>query len=119
MKAPRVGTPVCHVSTLSLKTGWPVLVVGDDPIDLCLKVAIMTDGTTLAAASPGQVADAHRSYLTVLSVRRLHQETFRQRVLRPCAIRPAPLVVASHIVSLTAAAGNGTTPGGWRARPRL
>jgi putative restriction endonuclease len=86
---------------------WPVFVVGDDPSDLCFKVAI--DEQRLALAEPtgpaDRVAEARRSYVTILTLRRLHQETFRQRVLRAyrencaiCHLRHAELLEAAHIL---------------------
>lgn len=86
---------------------WPVFVVGDDPVDLCFKVTI--DDRQLAVAeegvSAGQVTEARRSYITVMTVRRLHQETFRQRVLRAyrercaiCRLRHRELLEAAHIL---------------------
>jgi putative restriction endonuclease len=86
---------------------WPVFIVGDDPGDLCFKVAI--DDRRLATAETdvarAQVAEARRSYITALTVRRLHQETFRQRVLRAyrdtcaiCRLRHRELLEAAHIL---------------------
>ena len=86
---------------------WLAFVVGNDPSDLCFKVAI--DEQRLALAEPtgpaDRVAEARRSYVTVLTLRRLHQETFRQRVLRAyrencaiCHLRHAELLEAAHIL---------------------
>lgn len=84
---------------------WPVFVVGDDPTDLCFKVAIDDHRLQLDADLPDQVADARRSYLTVLTVRRLHQAMFRQRVLTAyrdtcaiCRLRHRELLEAAHIL---------------------
>jgi putative restriction endonuclease len=85
---------------------WPVFVVGDDPSDLCFKVAIDEQRLGVAeAGSVDRIAEARRSYVTVLTVRRLHQETFRQRVLRAyrencaiCHLRHAELLEAAHIL---------------------
>jgi putative restriction endonuclease len=85
---------------------WPVYVVGDDPAELCFKVAV--DDRKLGAAAPpaGDVAaEARRSYVTRVTVQRLHQEAFRQRVLRAyqercaiCRLRHAELLEAAHIL---------------------
>lgn len=86
---------------------WPVFVAGDDPADLCFKVAIEERrlGTDPSTMLSGQVADARRSYVTVATLRRLHQETFRQRVLRAyrtscaiCRLRHRELLEAAHIL---------------------
>ena len=83
---------------------WPVFVVGDDPGDLCFKVAIDDSRLGLADVEPAQVAEARRSYLTVLTVRRLHQATFSRRVLNAyretcavCRLRRRELLDAAHI----------------------
>ena len=85
---------------------WPVYIVGDNPAALCFKVAV--DDRKLGAAPPpiGDVAaEARRSYITRVTVQRLHQEAFRQRVLRAyqercaiCRLRHAELLEAAHIL---------------------
>jgi len=86
---------------------WPVFIVGDDPADLCFKVAIDEQYAAPGkeAAIGEEVADARRSYVTALTVRRLHQQTFRHRVLRAyrerraiCRLRHAELLEAAHIL---------------------
>jgi putative restriction endonuclease len=84
---------------------WPVFVVGDDPTELCFKVAIDEHRAVAATERVDEVAEARRSYVTVLTVRRLHQETFRQRVLRAyrdtcaiCHLRHRELLEAAHIL---------------------
>jgi putative restriction endonuclease len=85
---------------------WPVYVVGDEPANLCFKVAV--DDRHMAAIATGAtdgVAEARRSYITVLTVRRMHQETFRMRVLQAyqsrcaiCRLRHRDLLEAAHIL---------------------
>jgi len=71
---------------------WPVFIVGDDPSALTFEVAIDDRqlGLLTSAAPADQIAEARRSYVTTLTVRRLHQTTFRTRVLNAyretCAI---------------------------------
>ena len=62
---------------------WPVFIVGDDPVTLAFKVAIDDRqlGLLNSVVPTDQVAEARRSYVTALTVRRLHQTTFRTRVL--------------------------------------
>ena len=85
---------------------WPVYVVGDDLEDLCFRI-VVDDRESLVGTSgtPPQAAEARRSYVTVVTLRRLHQATFRQRVLQAyqhrcaiCHLRHAELLEAAHIV---------------------
>ncbi len=85
---------------------WPVYIVGDDLASLCFRVAAddaqqMTRGQQVADA----MVEARRQYITTVTQRRLHQEGFRQRVLRAyhtqcaiCRIRHAELLEAAHIL---------------------
>jgi putative restriction endonuclease len=100
---------------------WPVFIVGDDPPNLCFKVAIDDQRMGAEATVPetDQVADARRSYVTRLTVRRLHQETFRQRVLRAyreacaiCNLRHHELLDAAHILPDGHPRGEPITPNG-------
>ncbi len=84
---------------------WPVFVVGDDPADLCFKVAIDDSRRGVSEIPRDPVAEIRRSYLTVLAVRRLHQAGFRQRVLAAycdtcaiCRLRHRELLEAAHIL---------------------
>jgi putative restriction endonuclease len=86
---------------------WPVFVVGDDPSTLTFKVAIDDRqlGLLNSALATDQVSEARRSYVTALTVRRLHQTTFRMRVLNAyretcaiCRLRHRELLEAAHIL---------------------
>jgi len=84
---------------------WPVFVVADNPVDLAFSVAIDDRRLGAADAALDQVAEARRSYVTVLTVRRLHQASFRQRVLNAyrntcgiCQLRHRELLEAAHIL---------------------
>src|ERR1700722_14668002 len=63
---------------------YPVYIVGEDTADLAFRVAV--DDRQLASSTAPPMADAlaelRRSYVTRLTTQRLHQATFRQRVLR-------------------------------------
>jgi len=84
---------------------WPVYVVGDDPGDLAFTVAV--DDRRFAAAELDDVAEEiQRAYVTRTVVQRLHQRSFRERVLAAyreqcamCRLRHADLLDAAHIVS--------------------
>lgn len=86
---------------------WPVFIVGDDPSTLTFKVTIddRQIGLQRTAAATDQVAEARRSYVTVLTLRRLHQRTFSERVLNAyrstcaiCRLRHRELLDAAHIL---------------------
>lgn len=86
---------------------WPVYVVGDEPGLLRFRVAVddaqyVSDG--LEAVAEGS-DDARREYITVTTRQRLHQRSFRMRVLRAyrercalCRLRHAKLLDAAHIL---------------------
>jgi len=84
---------------------WPVYVQHDDPGSLTFTVAC-DDPQILRPGLPDEVADdARRRYRTQLATRRVHQEAFRQRVLRAyerrcavCRLRHEELLDAAHII---------------------
>ncbi len=90
---------------------WPVFVVGDDKAALSFSVAF----DDIAHAEPVVGASAHvsddaldvgrRAYITASVLVRVHQRTFRERVLRAyheqcafCRLRHRELLDAAHIV---------------------
>ena len=86
---------------------WPVFVVGDDPKALAFRVAVddRVLGTADENTSESAVREARRQYVTGITVRRLHQEAFRIRVLRAyrdrcavCRLRHSELLDAAHIL---------------------
>lgn len=96
---------------------WPVFIVGDNPEELAFTVAVDDERTVLPFAAiesdegawvaEGE-ADTRRRYVTSLVRRRLHQRSFRERVLRAyrqqcafCRLRHAELLDAAHIVADT------------------
>jgi len=88
-------------------TTWPVYVVGDEPSALRFRVA-MDDACYLSAglaavAEGGE--EARREYITVTTRQRLHQRSFRLRVLRAyrdrcalCRLQHQQLLDAAHIM---------------------
>ncbi|MGE5550420.1 MAG: HNH endonuclease, partial [Bacteroidota bacterium] len=92
---------------------WPVFIVGDDPAGLAFSVAV-DDAAHIAPALQatgdyGAVADdagmARRLYITSTVRVRLHQRTFRERVLEAyrrqcafCRLRHEELLDAAHII---------------------
>ncbi len=90
---------------------WPVFVVGDNPSGLVFTVAVDDIGHARLgrSASPEVVHEeaetARRAYVTATVRVRLHQRTFRERVLEAyrrqcafCRLRHEELLDAAHIV---------------------
>jgi putative restriction endonuclease len=87
---------------------WPVLVVNDDPTRRTFFVEAEDASQLpllLTGATGGPEADGRRRYVTALVQRRLHQQAFRQRVLRAyqercavCRLRHWELLEAAHIL---------------------
>lgn len=84
---------------------WPVYVVNDDRWSLTFTVALDAPSAQLEASQPLEVAEPRRRYITTNFRRRLHQRTFRQRVLTAyrercavCSLRHRELLDAAHIV---------------------
>lgn len=93
---------------------WPVFIVGDDPRGLTFTVALddaLHVGADLEAVATHTAvedsgADGRRSYITSTFKHRLHQRTFRERVLRAyhqqcslCRLRHEELLDAAHIIA--------------------
>ncbi len=85
---------------------WPVYVKEDDPDERCFRIAL--DDKRLIAA-PALLADrsaeARRAYVTRVTLARLHQAAFRERVLRAyqqccaiCRLKHTELLEAAHIL---------------------
>lgn len=88
---------------------WPVFVVGDDPGALTFHIAVGSQPESLSG--PASLADldletdAARRYATRAVLVRLHQQSFRTRVLRAyrercaiCRLRHQELLDAAHIL---------------------
>ena len=114
-KAMRLGVPLIYFHGIvrgKYLAVWPVYIVGDDPGCLTFKVAVDDEQSArrlLSQAQPeflaGEEPEARRIYITSTVRRRLHQRTFRERVLRAyreqcalCRLRHQELLDAAHIV---------------------
>jgi putative restriction endonuclease len=88
---------------------WPVFIVGDDPSKLTFKVEVddanivKHEFTGDAASIPAE--EARRSYITATVRQRVHQRSFRERVLLAyheqcalCQLRHEELLDAAHII---------------------
>jgi putative restriction endonuclease len=65
---------------------WPVYIVGDDPQQLTFTVAVDDTSLLEQKSAVTKVAEpieqARRSYITTTVRQRIHQQSFRERVLR-------------------------------------
>lgn len=88
---------------------WPVFIVGDDPARLTFKVEVDDVGyakyQTTGEATPIPAEEARRSYITATVRQRVHQRSFRERVLNAyreqcalCKLRHEELLDAAHII---------------------
>jgi putative restriction endonuclease len=86
---------------------WPVFIVGDDPKSLSFSVAVEDRQINYSefASTAFEAAETRRKYITVQTQHRLHQESFRQRVLHAyrehcaiCHLKHAELLEAAHIL---------------------
>lgn len=87
---------------------WPVYIVADHPEELAFEVALDDVMTVFLPASVQRVADdavARRRYLTTQVRQRMHQRTFRERVIEAyqsqcafCRLRHRELLDAAHII---------------------
>lgn len=91
----------------------PVFIVGDDPVSLTFSVAVddpmaiqnHMEGESKEYPLTGEGTEARRAYITTTTRRRLHQHTFRERVMQAyrkqcalCNLRHVELLDAAHII---------------------
>ncbi len=93
-------------------TAWPVYIVGDDPNNLAVTVAVddvhhlsLNNTDRLSPLLIGEDFEARRSYVTASVHVRLHQRAFRERVLEAyqrqcafCRFRHEEMLDAAHII---------------------
>jgi putative restriction endonuclease len=84
---------------------WPVFIVGDNPRELAFTVAV-DDASAIHHDPASGASDARRMYVTRVTLQRMHQRTFRQRVMRAyqtecamCRLRHDKLLEAAHIIA--------------------
>lgn len=85
---------------------WPVYIVGDEPDSLTFSVAVDNPAFVSPARSASDTeSDARRIYATREVRARLHQRTFRERVIKAyreqcslCRLRHTELLDAAHII---------------------
>jgi len=104
-------------------TAWPVFIVGDDPARLTFQVEI--DDARFSSYVPGALpaldstVEARRAYVTTTVRRRIHQQSFRERVLQAyqeqcalCRLRHEELLDAAHIIPDSEPDGDPVVPNG-------
>lgn len=105
---------------------WPVFIVGDNPSGLYFTVMADARDTILDSLERGaateRAAESHetrREYITAAVQVRLHQRSFRERVLKAyreqcafCRLRHRELLDASHIIADSAESGEPTVTNG-------
>ena len=86
---------------------WPVYIVGDDPSTLTFKVQVdeMDSVAIGLEPKPGMISEPKRGYITATVRQRIHQRSFRDRVLQAyrdqcafCRLKHRELLDASHII---------------------
>lgn len=106
---------------------WPVFIVGDDPGSLTFSVAVddaahmglSIDENGIHRRVAEGMDEGRRAYVTAVIRQRLHQRSFRERVLEAyrrqcafCRFRHEELLDAAHIISDSAAGGEPLVPNG-------
>lgn len=85
---------------------WPVFIIADNPGGLAFSV-VVDDAATIKSVGQFIEADAaaRRRYITVLTIQRLHQQSFREQVLSAyqqrcavCRLQHSELLEAAHIL---------------------
>jgi len=84
---------------------WPVYIIGDDPKDLTFTVAVDDKISISNKTMVAENSNSRRAYITSIVKSRLHQRSFRERVLDAyrsqcafCRLKHLELLDAAHIV---------------------
>ena len=102
---------------------WPVYIIRDSPELLTFTLAADEPGSAVLGSSVSEVAEDgtyyKRNYITSTIKQRLHQKSFRERVLEAyrqqcsfCKLRHSELLDAAHIISDTNKFGDPIVPNG-------
>ena len=101
---------------------WPVYVISDNPGALEFTVAVDEVGTAENADYARRVADdgiSRKAYITRVTLHRLHQRSFREKVLHAyreqcalCRLRHKELLDAAHIIPDAEEQGTATVDNG-------
>ncbi|MPZ90020.1 MAG: HNH endonuclease [Actinobacteria bacterium] len=97
---------------------WPVYIVNDDPRSLTFTIAVDMPEAVLAQPTSELDRAFERRYATRMQLVRLHQASFRQRVIRAyreacaiCRLRHQELLDAAHILPDTSGGDPSVTNG--------
>lgn len=102
---------------------WPVYIIGDNPQALTFKMAVDEPARLQDAAHEGwaigEADGSRRAYLTSIVRTRLHQQSFRERVIAAyrsqcafCRLRHLELLDAAHIIPDSEPEGRPTVDNG-------
>lgn len=98
---------------------WPAVIVEDHPEDLAVAVALYESDALRPDLDATGIADLTRSYSRQLTLGRLHQAAFRERVLTAyrkacavCRLKHAELLDAAHILPDSHPRGEPVVPNG-------
>jgi putative restriction endonuclease len=99
---------------------WPVYIIADDPEKLMFTVAVDDiSAINVINKSVQEDATSRRAYITSTVLRRLHQRSFRERVLDAypsqcafCRLKHLELLDAAHIIPDTEPDSSPTVPNG-------
>lgn len=101
-------TPLIYFSGIEpglYSAHWPAFITNADPSSLTFTVALDDPQVLRADLAPERVDDVRRAYVTRLVRQRLHQASFRARVVRAyrescaiCSLRHRELLDAAHIL---------------------
>lgn len=98
---------------------WPCFVVEDDPVRLSFSIQVGDAGLLSDTRCVQESNSETRQYITVLTQRRLHQRSFRDRVLHAysglcavCRLKHVELLDAAHILSDKHPQGKPVIPNG-------
>lgn len=121
-RAMETGTPLIYFFGLMpgyYMAQYPAFVVGDDPAALTFRVQLDERHAVAPQPDPSIVVEGRRAYVTTLTRRRIHQASFRQRVIAAyneicavCRLRHRELLDAAHILPDTHPKGEPIVPNG-------
>jgi len=103
------GTPLIYIKGIEkglYVPAYPAFVVDDNERELTFTVAVDEMGLSGEPVPHDRVAEERRRYTTVKVLHRIHQQRFRERVLRAyheccavCRLRHRELLEATHILA--------------------
>jgi putative restriction endonuclease len=121
-RAKETGTPLIYFRGLMpgyYIAGYPAYVIGDDRPSETFRIQVDEAYILMPEPNPSKITEARRAYVTTLIRRRVHQASFRQRVIAAyneicavCRLRHRELLDAAHILPDTHPKGEPIVPNG-------